>query len=66
MKLLPYWRDSAPAFASAAPGEVAGSYDVAVIGAGFTGLGAARRLAMEGRQRRAPRSRDGGFRRLGP
>jgi glycine/D-amino acid oxidase-like deaminating enzyme len=28
---------------------VRGSYDVAVIGAGFTGLGAARRLAMEGR-----------------
>jgi glycine/D-amino acid oxidase-like deaminating enzyme len=49
MKLLPYWYDSAPAFASAAPGEVAGSYDVAVIGAGFTGLGAARRLAMAGR-----------------
>jgi glycine/D-amino acid oxidase-like deaminating enzyme len=49
MKLLPYWHDSAPAFASAAPGEVAGSFDVAVIGAGFTGLGAARRLAMEGR-----------------
>jgi glycine/D-amino acid oxidase-like deaminating enzyme len=49
MKLLPYWHDSAPAFASAAPGEVAGSFDVAVIGAGFTGLGAARRLAMAGR-----------------
>ena len=49
MKLLPYWHDSAPAFASAAPGEVAGSFDVAVIGAGFTGLGAARRLAMEER-----------------
>ncbi len=28
---------------------VAGDYDVAVIGAGFTGLGAARRLAMEGK-----------------
>jgi glycine/D-amino acid oxidase-like deaminating enzyme len=49
MKLLPYWHDSTPAFASAAPGEVAGSFDVAVIGAGFTGLGAARRLAMAGR-----------------
>lgn len=49
MKHLAYWQDSAPAFASAAQGEVAGSYDVAVIGAGFTGLGAARRLAMAGR-----------------
>lgn len=49
MKLSSYWRDTAPAFAGGARGPVAGHYDVAVIGAGFTGLGAARRLAMAGR-----------------
>lgn len=49
MKYVPYWQDSAQPFAAAAAGPVAGDYDIAVIGAGFTGLGAARRLAMEGR-----------------
>lgn len=49
MKLLSYWHDTAPAFASEATGPVTGHYEVAVIGAGFTGLGAARKLAMEGR-----------------
>lgn len=49
MKHVPYWQDSATPFGGAAPGPVAGSYDVAVIGGGFTGLGAARRLAMEGK-----------------
>jgi glycine/D-amino acid oxidase-like deaminating enzyme len=49
MQYRSYWHDSAAPFASAMRGGVAGDYDVAVIGAGFTGLGAARRLAMEGR-----------------
>lgn len=49
MQLRSYWHDTAPAFASAAAGGVSGHYDAAVIGGGFTGLGAARRLAMEGR-----------------
>lgn len=49
MKFLPYWQESAPAFTGGASGAPSGSYDVAVIGAGFTGLGAARRLAMAGR-----------------
>jgi glycine/D-amino acid oxidase-like deaminating enzyme len=49
MQLKSYWHDTAPAFSSAARGAVSGHYDAAVIGAGFTGLGAARRLAMEGR-----------------
>ena len=49
MKYLSYWHDTAPAFASGAKGPVQGQYDVAVIGAGFTGLGAARKLAMEGK-----------------
>lgn len=49
MKFTSYWHDTAPAFAGGAAGPVTGHYDVAVIGAGFTGLGAARRLAMAGR-----------------
>ena len=48
MKLSSYWHDTARAFAGGATGPVAGRCDVAVIGAGFTGLGAARRLAMAG------------------
>lgn len=49
MKFTSYWHDTAPAFAGGAAGPVTGHYDVVVIGAGFTGLGAARRLAMAGR-----------------
>lgn len=48
MKLQSYWHDTARPFASGATGPVSGHYDVAVIGAGFTGLGAARKLAMDG------------------
>ena len=44
-----YWHATAPAFASGSEGPVTGHCDVAVIGAGFTGLGAARALAMVGR-----------------
>ena len=43
-----YWHDSAPAFAGGT--LLPASVDVAVIGGGFTGLGAARRLAMAGRK----------------
>lgn len=50
MKYVSYWHDTAPAFASARPGPVEGQYDVAVIGAGFTGLAAARKLALAGRR----------------
>lgn len=49
MEYKSYWHETAAPFASGAAGPVAGHYDVAVIGAGFTGLGAARRLAMAGR-----------------
>ena len=49
MEYKSYWHETAAPFASGAAGPVAGHYDVAVIGAGFTGLGAARRLALEGR-----------------
>jgi glycine/D-amino acid oxidase-like deaminating enzyme len=48
MKLESYWHDTAPRFTGAASGAVDGSYDVAVIGGGFTGLAAARQLAIAG------------------
>ena len=48
MKFVSYWHDTAPVFAGAAQGPVEGHYDVAVIGGGFTGLGAARQLARAG------------------
>ncbi len=48
MKFLSYWHDTAPRFASARPDPVSGRFDVAVIGGGFTGLNAARRLAQSG------------------
>ena len=48
MKFVSYWRDTAEAFAGGAQGPVEGHYDVAVIGGGFTGLGAARQLAKAG------------------
>ncbi|MGV4797056.1 FAD-dependent oxidoreductase [Rhizobium sp. F40D2] len=48
MKLLSYWHDTAPAFAGAEEGPIDGHYDVAVVGGGFTGLGAARQIAKAG------------------
>jgi len=48
MKLTPYWLDTAPAFGGGADGAVDGRVDVAVIGAGFTGLSAALALAKRG------------------
>lgn len=48
MRFSSYWLDTAPVFASGQKGPVEGAYDVAVIGGGFTGLSAARRLAMSG------------------
>ncbi|KJS41238.1 MAG: FAD-dependent oxidoreductase [Roseovarius sp. BRH_c41] len=50
MKYLSYWHDSAPPFAQGQAGPVEGKFDVAVIGGGFTGLNAARKLAREGVQ----------------
>lgn len=48
MKPLSYWLDSAPEFSSAAQGPPDGRTDIAVIGAGFTGLAAALTLARAG------------------
>ncbi|WP_035656082.1 FAD-dependent oxidoreductase, partial [Bradyrhizobium sp. STM 3809] len=48
MKYVSYWRDTATAFAGGHTGPVEGHYDVAVIGGGFTGLGAALQLAKAG------------------
>ncbi|HWX63737.1 FAD-binding oxidoreductase [Bradyrhizobium sp.] len=48
MKYVSYWHDTAPGFSGGAEGDVEGHYDVAVIGAGFTGLGAARQLVKAG------------------
>jgi glycine/D-amino acid oxidase-like deaminating enzyme len=48
MKMTSYWLDTAPPFTSAAPGGPAGTADVAVVGAGFTGLSAALALAKKG------------------
>ena len=48
MKLVPYWLDTAEAFADGITEPVDGRADVAVIGAGFTGLAAAIALARKG------------------
>jgi len=48
MKYVSYWHDTAPRFMGAVDGPIEGHYDVAVVGGGFTGLGAARQLAMAG------------------
>ncbi|MBA8879597.1 NAD(P)/FAD-dependent oxidoreductase [Phyllobacterium myrsinacearum] len=48
MQFKPYWHDTAPIFTGASNGPVEGHYDVAIIGAGFTGLSAARHLAKAG------------------
>ena len=48
MKLVPYWHDTASAFAGATVGALEGEVDVAVIGGGFTGLSAALALSQLG------------------
>jgi glycine/D-amino acid oxidase-like deaminating enzyme len=48
MKMMSYWLDTARPFASAEPGPPDGNADVAVVGAGFTGLSAALALAKKG------------------
>ncbi len=48
MRSESYWLDTAPAFTGAQTGAVEGQVDVAIVGGGFTGLSAARALAMKG------------------
>jgi len=48
MKLASYWHETSKPFQGAIQGPVSGDFDVAVVGAGFTGLNAARRLAKSG------------------
>lgn len=48
MKYVSYWHETASRFEGALSGPIEGHYDVAVIGGGFTGLAAARQLAMAG------------------
>lgn len=48
MQLKSYWHDTSTPFAMAQSGPVTGTVDVVVIGAGFTGLNAARKLARQG------------------
>ncbi|KGF69414.1 FAD-dependent oxidoreductase [Hoeflea sp. BAL378] len=48
MKFTSYWHDSSAPFDQAQSGRVEGSFDVAVIGGGFTGLNAARKMARAG------------------
>ncbi len=48
MRSESYWLDTAPAFVGAQTGAVEGQVDVAVVGGGFTGLSAARALAIKG------------------
>lgn len=57
-----YWHDSTATFDTGDAGDtLPKSVDVAVIGAGFTGLGAARRLAMAGRSVAVIEARHVGF-----
>ena len=48
LKLTPYWWEAAPC-AEIEPAEVPAAIDVAIVGAGFTGLSAALTLARAGR-----------------
>ncbi|SDO68938.1 Glycine/D-amino acid oxidase [Rhodoferax sp. OV413] len=48
MKLMPYWLDTAPKFTGGHTEAPSGEVDVAVVGAGFTGLSAAIALAKKG------------------
>ena len=48
MKLMSYWLDTAPRFSGARTEPPNGEIDVAVVGAGFTGLSAALALAKKG------------------
>ncbi|OWV73858.1 FAD-dependent oxidoreductase [Rhizobium sp. R339] len=48
MRTASYWHETSTPFARGTAAPVSGDFEVAVIGAGFTGLSAARKLAQEG------------------
>lgn len=48
MEFTSYWHATSTPFAHAASGPVEGTFDVAIVGGGFTGLSAARELAKSG------------------
>jgi glycine/D-amino acid oxidase-like deaminating enzyme len=48
MKFMPYWLDTSPQGPDRSTTEVGGTVDVAVVGAGLTGLSAALHLARKG------------------
>jgi glycine/D-amino acid oxidase-like deaminating enzyme len=48
MKFASYWHDTSTPFAGSVVAPISGDFEVAVIGAGFTGLNAARALAKSG------------------
>nr|WP_298117621.1 FAD-binding oxidoreductase [uncultured Pseudomonas sp.] len=48
MRSESYWLDTAPVFTGAQTGALPGQVDVAIVGGGFTGLSAARALALKG------------------
>ncbi|MCE7028851.1 NAD(P)/FAD-dependent oxidoreductase [Jiella avicenniae] len=61
MQFKSYWHDTAPRFSGAAEGPVEGTFDVAVVGGGFTGLSAARTLAKAGARVALLEARQVGF-----
>ncbi|KJK37308.1 FAD-dependent oxidoreductase, partial [Streptomyces variegatus] len=48
MKFTPYWLDTAPQGPDRSGSDIGGSVEVAIIGAGLTGLSAALHLARKG------------------
>ncbi len=50
MQFVPYWQDGEVTILPEPTGDPSGHYNVAIIGAGLTGLGAARKLAKDGAQ----------------
>lgn len=48
IRYMSYWQDTAAPFDGSAEGPATGRFDAAVIGGGFTGLAAARKLALRG------------------